>query len=97
MTRTTINITPVGLSTPEGVERVTKAQEAFEQSHAEVANQASQFIHRYMDEIKAVIVRSDDPDAVEDYKELLQTIERREQAQEEFLRAVAGAPSQEAR
>lgn len=85
-----IDITPVGCSTPEGVERVNKAMAAFEASHANVANNCSAFIMKYADEIKAAVVRSDDEDVVEDYKEMVRSIEERRKLQDEFLRAVAG-------
>lgn len=88
----TISLKPRGMETPEGEQRVAKALKAFDESHPTVANAATQFITKYLDEIKAVVVRTDEPDAVEDFEELLELIEQRRVAQEQFLRAIAGVP-----
>jgi hypothetical protein len=90
-----IDITPVGLSTPEGSERVNAALKAWEESHVRVANEASQFITKYSDYIEAAMVRAEDPDSVAEYKELWTVMCERERLQNEFLRAMAGLPKRE--
>jgi hypothetical protein len=87
----TIKLTPVGLSTPEGSARVAAALKAFEESHATVANAATQFIERYQYEIKHALNSEDG--AGDELAELLEMIAARSVAQDDFLRAVAGAPA----
>lgn len=89
-----INLTPVGLQTPEGEQRVARALKAFEESHPTVANLATVFLHRYGGEIKQYFIRRDDTDAAEEFGELYTAILERDRTQEEFLRAVAGAPAE---
>lgn len=82
----TIDITPVGCQTPEGNARVAKAMKAFDDSSAEVANKATEFLRELLLEVKI-------PNALaDDLKELTAAINRRKAIQEAFLRAVASAP-----
>jgi hypothetical protein len=94
----TITLTPRGMETQEGVERVNRAMEAQSNAIANVANLATEFIRQHGWCIDQAIDRlpNDDGDAEtirEDLKELLHAIRERSKAQEEFLRAVAGAPA----
>lgn len=85
--RVTIDITPVGLKTPEGIERVTKAQQAWDNSHAAVANALTRL---YEDlRMQGYIPKENYGEEIEEIDAL---IERRAEAQEEFLRSLAGAP-----
>ena len=78
----TIDITPAGCTTPEGNARVTKALDEFNGSAHTVANLAASM----MDARRNGTLTSEDLD------ELQEAIEARRNAQESFLRAVAGAP-----
>ena len=88
-----MDLTPRGCETPEGVARVNKAMEAFESSHVVVANEATAFLRKYKDYIEAAMVQCPDPDSVADYRELEQAVAGRGEAQDAFLRAVAGQPA----
>ena len=81
------------MSTPEGTERLNKALKAFDESHAVVANVASRFLIRYAYEIKRAMQQSDDKGAMDELNDVLDTIATRTEAQEEFLRALAGHPA----
>jgi hypothetical protein len=91
----TIDITPVGLSTIEGAERVTKAHKAFEESHPEVANLATQFLYANYAELREALANNED--AANALVELRQAMERRDVVMDEFCRAIAGAPPAAAR
>jgi hypothetical protein len=87
-----IDITPRGLTTPQGLRAANKAVEGFEQSHVTVANLATQFAEDWFD----VFVQDHDGNESlhGDIRELRAAIADRLRKQEEFLRAVAGAPPQ---
>jgi hypothetical protein len=93
----TIDITPVGCQTPEGVARVNAAKEAFENATAEVANAATQLLVDWrptlLDGLNNPLITQEGRDALfEDLHQLDALIDTRRRKQEEFLRAVAGAP-----
>jgi hypothetical protein len=87
-----INLTPAGLQTPEGVERNAKACDAYSDTKAEACNLlltmvkdaggAEAFAKRLNDRGEYLC----DP---EDLKRIIDTHKR---AEEEFLRSLAGAP-----
>jgi hypothetical protein len=90
----TIDLTPRGMQTPEGAERVRIAIQKFENATALLANAATEFLDEYggiLDDAaeEDVVGRGD---FAEDLKGLRKLIERRQREQEQFLRAVAGAP-----
>lgn len=82
----TIDLTPVGMRTPEGCKRVTEAVEEWNASAHAVANAVKQLLDEY-DDIDATY-----PGFREDLYNLKALIGARDRHQEKFLRAVAGAP-----
>jgi len=72
----TIDLTPVGCQTPEGNARVNTAMRALDNATVEVANTAEQYIANGRE--------------LQGYRDLCKAIEERQDAQEAFLRAVAG-------
>ena len=96
----TIDITPVGLQTPEGQKRVAEAQQEWDSATHLLANVLGEFISEHSEGIlKAVDYLSsvDDSqinsDAVtEDLHQLKALIGARDRKQEKFLRAVSGKP-----
>jgi hypothetical protein len=93
----TIDITPQGMLTEEGVKRVNDSLKSFEQATAEVANAATQFFDDHCSTLlelaRGTAVGSDDRTEMrESLRQLTALIEARRQKQEAFLRAVAGAP-----
>ena len=84
----TIDITPRGLTTPEGVERVRKATEEFESSVAEVANAATNFFNQYEADLLHCMEMYEG--VKDDVTEIRALIDARSEKQEAFLRAVAG-------
>lgn len=89
----TINLTPVGLQTPEGCARATKAQDAFNGSAHEVANAAAMLVTMCGEAIVDAMKNDFEAEQFAEYwDELQQAIETRRRAQEEFLRSIAGAP-----
>ena len=88
-----IDLTPESLKTPEGQEKVARALRKFEDSHADVANRATQFLHDHGDYLVGLARSADDGEAYdirEEYDEVREAIRRRSEAQDNFLRALAG-------
>jgi hypothetical protein len=89
---TTVDITPMGLITPEGQERVRVAMQKFENATALVANATELFLSEY----GGILDDAASEDAVgrgdleDDLRSLRTLIERRRREQDQFLRAVAG-------
>ena len=76
----TIDITPESCKTPEGAAKVNDAMRALDNAIAEVANRAETVVQDY-----------DNPDQIENsMRELRESVKARRDAQEAFLRAVAG-------
>lgn len=79
---TTIDMTPPGLQTPEGIARVARTQTEWEHLTAEVANRLTQIwkgsigFHAFMD--------------ADEVKEIDDLIQRRATAQDQFLLALGG-------
>ena len=93
----TITLLPRGCETQEGTIRVNKALEAFDASHVVVANAATAFLREHGKTIRALLRRDgDEAEAAESFKELEEAVASRGEAQDEFLRAVAGQPSRRA-
>jgi hypothetical protein len=84
----TVDITPRGLTTPEGVERVGKATQEFESSVAELANAAVHFFNQYEAELLHCMEMYEG--VKDDIAEIRVLIDARLEKQEAFLRAVAG-------
>jgi hypothetical protein len=85
----TIDITPVGCQTPEGIARVQKAQQEWDSVTHQLANMLKELLDC------GVTLNSDgkvDRDAIHQLNAL---IGARDRKQEAFLRAVAGAPEAE--
>ena len=78
----TVDITPVGMQTPEGAKNVQRTMDEWHRMKAELANEASTLIHTAGD-MSAVEVR-------EALLELQPLADKMAAAQEAFLRAVAG-------
>jgi hypothetical protein len=76
-----IDCTPVGLSTPDGIARVKRAEQALYSANAEAAHLLAMFVDAEFS--------LDD----EDYPEFRQAVDDCRAASDEFLRAVAGAPA----
>ncbi len=83
----TIDITPESLKTSEGAAKVTGALKAWEETHAEVANLAAQFVSTHGADMLHCMEMYQD--ACEDFWELRTAIEARAQKQDDFLRALA--------
>lgn len=84
-----IDLTPRGMTTLEGQLRVARAQKAFEDATAEVANLATQFL-----DDAGPYLSFPTEDFGQAFNELEDAITFRRARQEAFLRAVAGAPEQ---
>ncbi len=80
-----IDLTPVGCQTPEGSERVRKAQQEWDDATHELANTLKRVIDEVFDRDTDKIARA------EYYSDLQTLIGIRESKQDAFLRAVAGA------
>lgn len=76
-----IDITPVGLQTPEGCKRVEKAQREWDTA-----------AHMLCNELKEMLDDSVSPLTRDDLHQFHALIGVRDRKQEAFLRAVAGAP-----
>jgi ABC-type proline/glycine betaine transport system substrate-binding protein len=90
---TYIDLTPESLKTPEGAAKVQAAMEAWEATHADVANLATQFINDHGDRIAEwlkVEDEWDDGEASQDLTELRAAMDDRSRKQDAFLRAIAG-------
>jgi len=91
----TVDITPVGMTSPEGANRVAKALREFDSASASVANMATAFIKEwdwYFKPGKGAIDRETRGQFATALSDLKHEITIRERTQEAFLRAVAGAP-----
>ena len=87
-TQRTIDITPRGLTTPEGIARVNNATREFESSAAELANAAIQFFNQYEEHILHCMEMYEG--VKDDVTEIRALIDARLEKQEAFLRALAG-------
>lgn len=85
----TIDITPAGLRTQDGIERTNKAVSEFNDSTAQVANLATELFDMLIQSDLFTPVRHQ---YREEIAEMKSAIELRRDRQEEFLRAIAGAP-----
>jgi hypothetical protein len=93
----TIDLTPQGMQSGEGVKRVNDCLKSFDQATIEVGNAASQFFS----EQQATLLEVSRGEAIslrdrtvlrESLRQLTDLIEVRRQKHEALLRAVAGAP-----
>jgi len=99
----TIDMTPAGLKTPEGVERVNKAVAAQEQAIVRVANTASQFIRDYgwilenaAENYRALGMEHEDArELLVSLKELRADMDARAVAGDQFVRALCGRPERD--
>ena len=91
----TVDITPLGLKTPEGRARADAAMEVWNESTADVAEKAESFIATYKDTIvqAAKSTAPADGELLADLKELCDAITERTTKQDAFLRALAGKPA----
>lgn len=90
-----IDLTPRGLLTPEGAERVNTAVQELENANAAVANKAAELLAEYhhllLDAANGVLIAQNDRTGFREALNELNALDRaRKQKQEEFLRAVAG-------
>jgi hypothetical protein len=95
VTEETIDITPRGLLTPEGVQRVDAAQRANENATAIVANAATDFLREHRVTLLEIargssITEADRMALRDDLHQLDAAIGMRTRTQEAFLYAVAG-------
>jgi len=93
-----IDITPRGMMTPEGNQRVNEALDARNNVTAELANAATQFVDNYrtviLDGLNNPLINSDGRAALrDDLHQLDALIGARRRKEEAFLRAVAGVPA----
>ena len=79
----TIDITPVGLQTPDGEKRVNLAMQVVDSANALVADIATRMVDR---------LAANKQWLSEEHDTLKEAVERRKAAYEELLRAVAGKP-----
>lgn len=84
-----IDLTPESLKTPAGAAKVTAAMEAWEATHAEVANLATFFLNRHGDDIADCMEMYGNA-FHDDLRELREAMADRDQKQNAFLRALAG-------
>jgi uncharacterized protein (DUF1778 family) len=84
-----IDMTPVGLTVPGGRNRIAKAIKTFNDTTADVANMLTECLTtaRSMEASLRILDLSD-----EEIRDVVDAIDRRAKAQEEFLRALAGHP-----
>jgi hypothetical protein len=82
-----MDITPVGMRTNEGIDRVNKAQDAWESQQAEVANYTNFFLKNHAD-----LIMVECPSLREEIEELREKCRVMLDLQEEFLQAVGGRP-----
>jgi len=85
----TVDLTPVGLQTPEGSAKVASAIGEFEDSAAALANAAITFFDTHEEDILHCMEMYDG--IADDVAEIRKLIVRRRKAQEAFLRSMAGA------
>ncbi len=86
----TVNLTPRGLTTPEGIERNAKAVQELETASAELANILVQCLTT-ADSLEGSLRKLGlDPEEIDD---VVRAYDRRAAATEEFLRSMTGAPS----
>lgn len=93
----TIDITPQGMKTPEGIARVNAATRAFEDSAAELANRTMYFLNEHSVLLQSLTRARGFMDEQfsqfdEDLAELKRLAAHREKMQEAFLRSLAGEP-----
>jgi hypothetical protein len=88
--RETIDITPVGLSTPEGIQRVKRATEGVNDAARAFASAAAQFVDEHSLPLMEMI--SSNAGLRDDWHQFKALLGAYERKQEEFCRAVAGAP-----
>jgi hypothetical protein len=91
----TIDITPRGLQTPDGIRRVNAAREAVENANAVLANAATTFFHDHrvtlLEIARGSSIAEDDRMALRDDLHMLDAaIGMRTRTQEALLYAVAG-------
>ena len=86
----TIDITPEGCKTPEGVEKVNTAMKAFQESREEVARLATLLVNQHKDDIKRQLKVSGEDEALDAFRDLIEAVDTRLEAQDAFLRAVVG-------
>jgi hypothetical protein len=90
----TIEVTPRGCTTPEGIARTHQAMDNFEASAVALANAFVQFFHDHeIALIEMVTKENDNRNIREDFIELGRLVRARRAAQNEFLRAVSGQPA----
>jgi hypothetical protein len=82
---------PTGLQTPEGIERVNKAQSAYLDVTARLAEATDKFFE-HITWCGPSEVRFNFEDAREDAEDIILRIEERREAQYELRAAVAGRP-----
>jgi hypothetical protein len=85
----TVDITPIGLQTPEGQKRVANAQSVLEDATVIVANTAT-FLLKDAGDLIDGMLRERNSIAVYHLEALNNAVAMREKAQEEFVRAIAG-------
>ncbi len=84
----TIDLTPLGLTTPEGVKRNRRAVQALDSATADLCNMLMQTMETpcsLEDSLRKLGLDKDETDDV------LQAVKRRRDATEEFLRSLCGA------
>jgi hypothetical protein len=93
----TIDLTPRGLETPEGVKRVNTQLDAMNNATSMVANAATEFFENHrvtlLEAARGATISADDCAALRDSLQRLEAlIEARRREQDRLLRAVAGQP-----
>lgn len=93
----TVDLTPRGMTTPEGCERVNAEQQRLESATANFANACAEFLDNWRDELlafKQYMDRTDREAFGEELHQLDALTGARKRATEGFLRAVAGKPAE---
>lgn len=88
-----IDLTPRGMATPEGCQRVTESQERLEDTTAQFANACAEFFDNWRDELlafKQYMAATDRQAFGEELHQIEALHGSRQRATESFLRAVAG-------
>lgn len=88
----TIDLTPAGMQTPEGIQRVNATQNEYDEATRSLAAAAASFIAEHQIALIEMISEEKNDDLRENWKQLRTLLTAYRDKQDAFLRAVAGAP-----
>jgi hypothetical protein len=88
-----IDLTPAGCTTPDGIERTNKTLEAWQNAQANLANETARFLQYNAGWLIETLKNINEPDLVTEISDLQDKAKKMNRLQEDFLRAVSGAPA----